>query len=73
MHQSLDSQTHISSPNKLKANDTNRGEIVLLLVSREIELGGSTLRYIDNTIDNMICEPGWGLIDAHVDKILLTS
>ena len=66
---SLDSQTHISSSNKLKANDTNRGEIVLLLVSREIELGGSTLRYIDNTIDNMICEPGWGLIDAHVDKI----
>ena len=40
-----------------------------MLVSREIELGGSTLRYIDNTIDNMICEPGWGLIDAHVDKI----
>ena len=66
---SLDSQTHISSSNKLKANDANRGEIVLLLVSREIELGGSTLRYIDNTIDNMICEPGWGLIDAHVDKI----
>ena len=32
-------------------------------MSRKTELGGSTLRYIDKQIDEMICESGWGLIN----------
>ena len=40
-----------------------------MIVSRETELGSSTLRFIDNQIDDMICNPSWGLIDSHVDTL----
>ena len=62
---------HHNSPLSGKRSNKLRkkAELKLLIVSRETELGSSTLRFIDNQIDAMICDPSWGLIDSHVDAL----
>ena len=52
---------HHNSPLSGKRSN-KKAELKLLIVSRETELGSSTLRFIDNQIDAMICDPSWGLI-----------